>query len=161
MRTQYNAIKEEMRSYERILPTLTFLNDLGMRIEEIPPYEDIFLSLKEKIVQLEQTNSKFDAYRLRAEEQARTAEQNEEMLRNKKLEAEKNLKEVLPRIIEYEHQINDLRINNEEYLNTIEEIREEMEAERDRSQSLEDGIKEYELRMEQLGQAYSAELHSK
>jgi hypothetical protein len=53
IRAQYNAIKEEMRSYERILPTLTFLNDLGMRIEEIPPYEDIFLSLKEKIVQLD------------------------------------------------------------------------------------------------------------
>jgi chromosome segregation ATPase len=83
------------------------------------------------------------------------------MLRNKKMEAEKNLKEVLPKIIEYEHQINDLRINNEEYLNTIEEIREEMEAERDRCQGLEDGIKEYELRIEQLGQAYSAELHSK
>lgn len=68
IRIQYNAIKEEMRSYERILPTLTFLNELGMHIEEIPPYEDIFLSLKEKIVQLEQTNSKFESYRIKAEE---------------------------------------------------------------------------------------------
>jgi hypothetical protein len=40
---QYNSLKEEVRSYERILPTLTFMNELNLNIADIPPYEDVFI----------------------------------------------------------------------------------------------------------------------
>lgn len=32
IRSQYNSLKEEVRSYERILPTLTFMNEFNLRI---------------------------------------------------------------------------------------------------------------------------------
>ena len=63
VRAQYNAIKEEVRGYERILPTLTFLNELNLTIGQIPTYEDLFLGLKEKTSQMEQTQSKIETLR--------------------------------------------------------------------------------------------------
>lgn len=51
IRSQYNKIKEEIRSYERILPTHTFLSDCGVGIDELPIYEDIFHNLKDKVAQ--------------------------------------------------------------------------------------------------------------
>ncbi len=77
VRTQYNSIKEEIRSYERILPTLTFLQENGLTIQQIPAYEDIFTNLKEKILQLEQLNNKFDAFRQKKEEEIEGYRQNE------------------------------------------------------------------------------------
>ena len=44
---KYNTLKQEVRSYERILPTFTFLRDLGKNINELPAYEDIFLGLRD------------------------------------------------------------------------------------------------------------------
>jgi FtsZ-binding cell division protein ZapB len=38
VRTQYNNIKQEIRSYERILPTHTFLQESGISIDELPTY---------------------------------------------------------------------------------------------------------------------------
>jgi hypothetical protein len=97
VRAQYNAIKEEVRSYERILPTHTFLTEIGFKIYQLPTYEDIFMNLKDKVTALEQLNNKFEAHRAKTEEAARSYQQNKEML---------------PKIIEYEHQISDLKINN-------------------------------------------------
>lgn len=77
VRTQYNSIKEEIRSYERILPTLTFLQENGLTIHQIPAYEDIFTNLKEKILQLEQLNNKFDAFRQKKDEEIEGYRQNE------------------------------------------------------------------------------------
>lgn len=59
IRNQYNSIKEEVRSYERILPTLTFLSELGAKIEQLPTYEDIFVSLKEQSAIHDQLQLKF------------------------------------------------------------------------------------------------------
>jgi hypothetical protein len=50
----YNVLKEEVRGYERILPTLTFLTELGRSMGEIPTYEDVFVGLGEKVATLEQ-----------------------------------------------------------------------------------------------------------
>lgn len=35
---KYNSLKEEVRSYERILPTFTFLNELALTIPQLPNY---------------------------------------------------------------------------------------------------------------------------
>ena len=59
VRAQYNSIKEEVRSYERILPTHTFLTEIAMSIEKLPTYEDIFTGLKEKIGQHSELQQKF------------------------------------------------------------------------------------------------------
>lgn len=48
LRTQYNNLKEQVRSYERILPTHTFISQLGTDIHQLPPYEDIFYSWKDR-----------------------------------------------------------------------------------------------------------------
>ena len=37
-RNQYNNLKEQVRSYERILPTHTFMNELGATLDKLPPY---------------------------------------------------------------------------------------------------------------------------
>lgn len=39
---------------------------MGLNIEKIPTYEDIFMNLKEKNLQYEQVNIKFDNYRQKA-----------------------------------------------------------------------------------------------
>jgi hypothetical protein len=101
VRAQYNSIKEEVRSYERILPTHTFLTEINTFIDHLPTYEDIFTNLKEKIMQHSELNAKFDAYRTKMEDAISAYEQNEELLKTKKLEADRNLKDVLPKIIEY------------------------------------------------------------
>ena len=49
VKTQYNKIKEEVRSYQRILPTHTFLSECGISIAQLPTYEDIFTNFKEKV----------------------------------------------------------------------------------------------------------------
>lgn len=59
VRAQYNSIKEEVRSYERILPTHTFLTEIAMTIEQLPTYEDIFTGLKERIGQHTELQQKF------------------------------------------------------------------------------------------------------
>ena len=38
VQNKYNALKEEVRSYERILPTFTFLEELQLTISELPNY---------------------------------------------------------------------------------------------------------------------------
>ena len=78
IRQQYNSLKEEVRTYERILPTLTFLNELNLQIATIPTYEDIFLSLRTKLAQLEEVNTKHSQYVSKTEETLRTLKQNEE-----------------------------------------------------------------------------------
>lgn len=86
---------------------------MALSIEQLPTYEDIFVNLRQKITQINDLQNKFDLFKEKAEEMAKNHEQSEELLKIKKLEAERNLKEVLPRIIEYEHQISDLKISNE------------------------------------------------
>ena len=56
---QYNNLKEEVRTYERILPTLTFLKDYGVSIEVIPPYEDVFILSRSLTEELSQLSSEF------------------------------------------------------------------------------------------------------
>lgn len=81
VRAQYNKIKEEIRSYERILPTHTFLTECGIVIGELPTYEDIFVNLKDKVAQNEQVVAKFNAFKVSSEESALSYQQNEELLK--------------------------------------------------------------------------------
>lgn len=76
VRLQYNKIKEEIRSYERILPTHAFLQDCALSIDQLPTYEDIFFNLKEKVANVEQLNQKFDQYKAKKEEEVATLRQN-------------------------------------------------------------------------------------
>ena len=85
MRAQYNSIKEEVRSYERILPTHTFLTEIALSIEQLPTYEDIFVNLRQKITQISDLQAKFDSFKEKTEEMVRSHEQSEELLRSKKL----------------------------------------------------------------------------
>lgn len=48
-----------MRSYERILPTFTFLSEIGQNISELPNYEDIFFDLKTKAQEFNDLESTF------------------------------------------------------------------------------------------------------
>lgn len=47
-RAQYNFLKNEVRSYERILPTHTFMSKLGATYEQLPTYEEVFMNWKDK-----------------------------------------------------------------------------------------------------------------
>ena len=85
VRSQYNKIKQEVRSYERILPTHTFLEECGKKIEELPTYEDIFVNLKEKVTQFQQLQEKFKGFKEKSEEEMVTLRQNEEMMRERKM----------------------------------------------------------------------------
>ena len=84
LKNQYNSLKEEVRTYERVLPTLTFLNQFGLRIESIPTYEGIFLELKNKITQLEETQQRYEQYRAKTEETIKTLKQNEDISNKKR-----------------------------------------------------------------------------
>lgn len=57
------------------------------------------MNLKEKVSQFNDLTAKFDAFKKKTEESLKAFEQNEELLKNKKIEAEKNFKEILPKII--------------------------------------------------------------
>lgn len=57
------------------------------------------MNLKEKVSQFTDLTAKFDAFKKKTEESLKAFEQNEELLKNKKIEAEKNFKEILPKII--------------------------------------------------------------
>lgn len=57
------------------------------------------MNLKEKVSQFNDLTAKFDAFKKKMEESLKAFEQNEELLKNKKIEAEKNFKEILPKII--------------------------------------------------------------
>jgi hypothetical protein len=85
VRAQYNSIKEEVRSYERILPTHIFLTEIEMTINQLPTYEDIFVNLKQKIAQISELQAKFEAFREKSEEAVKGFEQSEELLKNKKV----------------------------------------------------------------------------
>jgi len=56
-----------------------------LSIEEIPPYEDIFFNLKDKVAQYEQLQQKLLASEQKYEETIATLKQNEELLKEKKL----------------------------------------------------------------------------
>ena len=87
VRAQYNSLKEELRSYERILPTLTFMNELKLSMESIPTYEEIFLGLQDKIVRLDETEKRYKEFREKNEEVVQTLKQNEELWKVKKEES--------------------------------------------------------------------------
>lgn len=54
IQSKYNTLKEEVRSYERILPTFTFLTDLSLTINELPNYEDLYFNLREKTAEYQE-----------------------------------------------------------------------------------------------------------
>lgn len=76
VRAQYNSIKEEVRSYERILPTHTFLTEINKSIDQLPTYEDLFMNLKEKVSQFNELTAKFEAFKKKTEESVKAFEQN-------------------------------------------------------------------------------------
>lgn len=158
---KYNALKEEVRSYERILPTFTFLADLGLTIAHLPNYEDLFLTSRQKTTEC----AELAAAHLQAQEEwaeaARGMRANEDLLKTKRAEAEKNLKEVLSKLLEHEHQISDLRAQNEELAEGCAGLEEELELARERCESLEESVKEYESKLERLAEDFEAELASR
>ena len=117
-----------MRTYERILPTLTFLSELHLSIQQIPTYEEVFLGLRDKLEQLEELQQKHRQHRDKAQETIDHLKQNEDLLRQKKEEQDQRLKEVLPKLVESEHLVFELRNSNEEQKATINNLHEEQLA---------------------------------
>lgn len=119
---KYNGLKEEVRSYERILPTFTFLSEIGQTISELPNYEDLFVNLREKEAECKELQQAFSNAKDEWEDTIKTIKANEEVLNNKKMEAEKNLKEIVSKLMENEHLISDLRIQNDDLMNTRSQL---------------------------------------
>ena len=132
IQTKYNALKEEVRSYERILPTFTFLSEIGQTIGELPNYEDLFVSLREKEAECKELQQAFTNAKDEWEETMKTIKANEDVLNNKKIEAEKNLKEIVSKLMENEHLISDLKIQNDDLMDTRSLLQEELELAQER-----------------------------
>ena len=132
IQTKYNALKEEVRSYERILPTFTFLSEIGQTIGELPNYEDLFVSLREKEAECKELQQAFTNAKYEWEETIKTIKTNEDVLNNKKIEAEKNLKEIVSKLMENEHLISDLKIQNDDLMDTRSLLQEELELAQER-----------------------------
>lgn len=66
-RAQYNHLKTEVRSYERILPTHTFMSKFGFNYEQLPTYEHIFMNLKERSDRYDELDDKFKKFKFEAE----------------------------------------------------------------------------------------------
>lgn len=78
-----------------------------------------------------------------------------------KSEAEKTLKEILGKMLEAEHVICDLRIQNEDLTQRNEYLLEELELNGERCESLEESIREYEEKMERLAVEFEQEFNCK
>ena len=98
-----------MRSYERILPTHTFLTEIGAEIEQLPTYEDIFNNLKEKSLSFDNLTSKHEQFKQETEDKISQLEKNEDELSKKIAEKERNIKEMLPRVVDLESQLSDFK----------------------------------------------------
>lgn len=98
VRAQFNSIKDKTRNNERILPTPTFLNDIGIHIDQLPIYEDIYVNLREKVTQHEQLKLKYEELKTKSEETEKAGRQKEEAMKAKVEELDKTIKHLLPRI---------------------------------------------------------------
>ncbi len=131
-----------------------------MRIENIPPYEDVYTRWKNKDEELVQLADKFEQFRKKKEEELKVFKQNEEMLKDKKIQIEKTLKEVLPRVVDFQQQVSELKGANEELSSIVEELKDENLVLSERGESLQASVREYQLKLQQLDRAYSFQLIS-
>lgn len=114
------------------MPTFTFLSEIGQTISQLPNYEDLFVNLREKEAECQELQQAFTSAKDKWEETIKTIRANEEVLNNKKVEAEKNLKEIVSKLMENEHLISDLRIQNDDLMSTRSQLQEELELAQER-----------------------------
>lgn len=78
----------------------------------------MFVNLREKETECKELQHTLTAAKEQWEEIVKTVKVNEEVLNNKRVEAEKSLKEIVSKLMENEHLISDLRIQNDDLMNT-------------------------------------------